>query len=85
MIGAITTSASRDDSVIAGPFRLSAKGATSGVGSLPVAPRLIASAVGASMCAPSRAPTLILSRMVAQETSRLSVTSKPSAAKYPRA
>ncbi len=70
------------DTVTALPFRLSEKGAIMGVTG-PLKPSEQAIGIGPSMWAPSNRPTETLSRILAQDASRDSVTSSPSAAKKP--
>jgi hypothetical protein len=66
------------DTVIALPLRPRLKDATSGTLTWPN-PRLDAIAIGAIKCAASNRPMLSLSRTFDHDTSRASVTSKPSA------
>ena len=75
-------SASALEMVIALPFSFSDRGAIIGVRS-PDKPRFTAIGKGPSMWAPSSAPMATLSRILAQEASRLSSTLRPSPAKKP--
>ena len=73
---------SAGDTVIALPFRPRLNGATIGTFTWP-RPRLEAIATGASRCAASNRPRFSLSRTFDHDTSRCSVTSRPSSRAKP--